>query len=86
MKYSIATALLLASIEALCDPNCTWDEAKNPEGPNQCSNSCECSGDRTCSPWGWCEGVSGCPARSDSSCDYDEAKNPLGPNRCTSDN
>lgn len=30
------------------------------EGPtkNQCTNNCQCDGNRTCSPWGYCSGTS----------------------------
>ena len=78
MKYTIATALLLASIEALCDEDCTWNEAKNDYGPSECWDSCECSGKRGCSAWGFCEGVSGCPPSpaGGDPCSYDEIKNP----------
>ena len=69
------------------DPECTLDESKNVEGPNRCVVSTECSGARTCSAWGWCQGVSGCPATAPEvdACNYDESTNPLGPNRCSVD-
>lgn len=35
----------------------TWDEAKNPLGPNKCKTDKECDGLRTCSPHGWCQGT-----------------------------
>ena len=35
------------------------DEATNPKGPNQCSDNCDCDGERTCSEYGWCQGDSG---------------------------
>ena len=87
MKYSIAAALLLASIEALGDPDCTWDELKNKWGPNMCLFDSECSGARICDAYGYCFGESGCPASASEAdaCNYDESKNPLGPNRCTYD-
>ena len=60
---------------------CLIDEAINWFGPNQCVDHSECSGTRTCSPHGWCQGTSGCPE----ACEVDEAINKLGPNQCDSD-
>ncbi|WP_425334903.1 hypothetical protein [Myxococcus stipitatus] len=61
------------------------DEARNPRGPNRCSNSCDCDGMRTCSSSGWCQGVArppvGCTSPQYS---WNEAWNPGGSNRCTS--
>lgn len=65
-------------ITSLLAGSCRVDEARNPLGPNRCSNSNQCSGDRTCSDWGWCQGTSGC-----SSCNINEANNPGGANRCS---
>lgn len=33
------------------------DESKNAMGANRCSDSRDCDGKRTCSPFGWCQGV-----------------------------
>ena len=75
------------------DPYCTLDESANDLGPNRCSAHSECSGARTCSPWGWCQGTSGCDPKPtpaapvvDNACNYDEAQNSLGANRCYMDN
>jgi len=43
---------------------CGKDEALNVRGSNQCSQDYECDGMRTCSDYGWCQGVSGCDAAS----------------------
>ena len=65
---------------------CGINEATNPLGPNRCTSSSQCDGARTCSQWGWCEGVSGCGSNDSqlNLCGINEATNPLGPNRCTS--
>ena len=60
---------------------CQIDEAINLGGANRCVDHSECSGGRTCSEYGWCEGTSGCPG----ACEIDEAINSLGPNQCDSD-
>ncbi|MFY1828732.1 hypothetical protein ACN47A_22620 [Myxococcus fulvus] len=65
--------------------NYYWDEARNPRGPNRCTNSCQCDGMRTCSSSGWCQGT----ARPGVSCTspnyyWNEAWNPGGSNRCWS--
>ncbi|MCP3098506.1 hypothetical protein LZ198_06395 [Myxococcus sp. K15C18031901] len=61
------------------------DEARNPRGPNRCSNSCDCDGMRTCSSFGWCQGVARPPVSCTSPQYYwNEAWNPQGPNRCNS--
>lgn len=36
--------------------DCSIDEGQNTLGPNKCSMDSECSGDRTCSDWSWCQG------------------------------
>ena len=33
----------------------SYDESTTPEGPNQCTNDCQCDGSRRCSPEGICE-------------------------------
>ena len=45
---------------AMADPFCMVNEALNSMGPNRCRMSIECSGARTCSGFGYCQGVSGC--------------------------
>merc|ERR1712038_2222228 len=60
---------------------CQIDEAINMFGANRCVDHSECSGARTCSPNGRCQGTSGCPE----ACEVDEAINSMGPNRCDSD-
>ncbi len=59
--------------------SCYINESQNALGPNRCRDDSECSGNRTCSPWNWCQGTSNCP------CDIDESQNALGPNRCRND-
>lgn len=60
---------------------CQIDEALNRKGSNQCELDSECSGERRCSIYGWCQGTSGCPE----ACEIDEAINALGPNQCDKD-
>ena len=50
--------LLLAAVSAT--NTCQYDEAKNKRGANKCTRNNECSGARTCSSFGWCQGASGC--------------------------
>lgn len=64
---------------------CGIDESKNSKGPNQCYNSDECDGERTCSPHGWCQGISGCPPIVTDFCKIDESRTDLGPNKCKYD-
>ncbi len=54
---------------------CSYDESKNTKGENRCNKDEECQGKRTCSVFGWCQGVSEC---LDFLCNIDEAKNALG--------
>lgn len=44
---------------------CTIDESLNKQGKNRCLRDLQCSGDRTCSWHGWCQGVSGCHDNKD---------------------
>jgi len=56
------TALQLANVEVYGDDNCNVDERLHALGPSKCTTSSDCSGERTCSRWKWCQGVSNCPA------------------------
>jgi hypothetical protein len=59
LKWMGVLALLvlpLAMAQAGSSPNYRWDESKSPLGPNRCSDSSQCDGQRTCSEWGWCQG------------------------------
>ncbi|MEY3220712.1 MAG: hypothetical protein RIT27_2069 [Pseudomonadota bacterium] len=109
-KKMLSFMLLLAGllcmvqlpVQAGNDPSYQHDEAKNPDGPNRCTNSNQCDGARRCSSAGWCQGVARTPppAKSSTYCQgkpngsgqkgptycWDEAKNPDGPNRCTNSN
>ncbi|HEX2569486.1 MAG TPA: RICIN domain-containing protein [Polyangia bacterium] len=57
----LAVALVLgawtATAHAGDNPGYRWDESQNPGGPNRCTNQWQCDGARTCSPYGWCQGV-----------------------------
>lgn len=106
----LLTILGLAHSQTVCKdavlPACTdhstrvCDEAKNSLGANQCASDQDCIAGRTCSPFGWCQGVQSvkvvdCPTGScqgvqKPTCSAhisricDEAKNSRGPNRCAS--
>ena len=78
------------------DPIYTKDESKNISGPNTCSNNCDCDGQRTCSPWNWCEGDARSPKPEPKpippkpdpkdckspSYNHNESLNKKGPNQC----
>jgi len=61
-KENTYTHLQLALVEVYGNDNCTHDERLNAQGPHKCGTSLDCSGKRTCSRWGWCQGTSECPA------------------------
>jgi hypothetical protein len=49
--------LLAAAVNARCTDVCyMFNESRNQ---NRCKTSCECDGERTCSPAGWCQGSAG---------------------------
>ncbi len=60
------------------------DETNNPQGAHTCEDNCDCTGARTCSQWGWCQGEAGDAGDACVSSDYfyDEANNPQGAHRC----
>lgn len=51
--------------QAPLTPHCQINESLNKLGSNRCEYDQECSGDRTCSWHGWCQGVSGCKDNTD---------------------
>lgn len=60
------TPLQLAYVQVFGSDYCHVDERLNVLGANQCTTSADCTGARTCSRWGWCQGEHQCP-------DYDES-------------
>ena len=75
--------------------NCDHDETLNPLGPHKCQSNSECTGARTCSEWGWCQGDSFCdeeeeddttpdptPDPTPDMCMIDERWNDMGPGMC----
>ena len=67
--------------------NCDHDEMNNMGGPHRCyEDDSQCTGNRTCSGWGWCQGDSDCSvAPTPDQCTIDESKNYWGPHRCDED-
>merc|ERR1712216_28603 len=67
------------NLEELAGTNsCAIDESLSRYGANKCKENSDCSGRRTCSSSGWCQGRSECPE----GCTIDESLHPLGENRC----
>ena len=52
----------LLTVAVCATSNCDWDETKNIKGPSRCSTDSQCTGARTCTKFGWCEGDPECPA------------------------
>ena len=64
--------------------NCDHDELNNAGGAHRCSgDDNQCTGNRECSPWGWCSGNSDC--HKPDLCNIDETANAHGAHRCDND-
>lgn len=59
------------------DPYYRWDETRTPSGAHRCSSSAQCDGSRTCSDFGWCQGVA--RAEEPPSRPHEETKPGWGP-------
>ena len=54
--YANYNTIILANKDLNIKDKCLIDEDKNPLGPNRCTNSNQCKGDRKCSFSKWCIG------------------------------